>query len=188
MNVNQLRCLPLLIPICLCGCATSALWQNDYLEHFNQPASNPNLRLHAAPKESDVLVTYDEYCERRDRVRTRAYWLNRNEQRIAQRQAPHFEHPKRARGLQSIPVFEAEPHDVERLPLYAVCMNSRSFMLVFKNGPTSDYMLPFYNDGTGRLRKVFFTPAAVAADATLVGGCIGLMYLQSGPRSTEWHR
>jgi hypothetical protein len=189
MKVNQLRCLPLLIPICLCGCVTPALWQNGYLERFNEPASNPNLCLYAAPKESDVLVTYDEYCERRDRVRMRAYWLNRNERRIERQQPPEFEDPKLARELETVPVFSARDLPISDPPaLYAISMNNRSFTLWLNDGTSTDHMLPFYNDGTGRMRKLFYTPAAVAADATLVGGFVGYMYLRGRADRSEWER
>lgn len=174
MKANRLRCLPLLIPICLCGCATSALWQNGRLNNYNEPADNPNLRLFASPRQSDVLVVYEEYCERSGSIRTRAYWLNENEDRIERRLAPKFTEVKAARRLDSIPVFdESNPPLAEPPPLYAVSTNSRSFTMFFVNGTSTDYMLPVYDDGTGRMRMLFFTPAAVAVDATVVGAVVG---------------
>jgi len=55
------------------GCVTKALWDNGNLEAVKEPAGNVNLRLFAAKRPDDVLVVYDEYSERSDATRTRAY-------------------------------------------------------------------------------------------------------------------
>ena len=67
----------LLLPLIFgSGCATQALWDNENLEAVKEPADKPNLRLFDAKRHDDLLVVYDEYSERSNGVRTRAYWLN----------------------------------------------------------------------------------------------------------------
>ena len=174
------RLLPLLLLTFGSGCATNALWNNGNLEAIKEPASNINLRLFDAKRQNDLLVVYDEYSERNDGIRTRAYWLNENETLVNQRLAPHFVNTNLIHNLPSVPVFHASAPSETNLTqaLYAiVATNQQSFTLYSGNREISSYDLPFYNDGKGRVEKIALTPIAVTADLTIVGGYIGVWCL-----------
>ena len=161
------------------GCVTRALWQNDNLETWNQPNLNPNIRIFASQDHSDMLVVYDEYSERADRKRTRAYWLNENEKQLAQRHAPHFVSTNSF--LTPIPVIPAATNQISfPPPPYArIEADQQSFTLFLDDhSQAGPYNLPTYNDGKGKVEKFFLTPVAVTADATIVGGVVGYYCLE----------
>jgi hypothetical protein len=163
------------------GCATRALWQNGALEAWRQPAGNPNLHLFETKPPGNLLVVYDEYSERHDANRTRAYWLKENQKLIADRHMPHFVSANSAGGLNSIPVFSPATNQFSFPPVpYAiVSTNGQSFTVHSGNGAITSYDLPCYNDGKGKVEKFVLTPAAVTADATIVGGFLGMIYLEA---------
>lgn len=172
------------------GCVTKGLWENGNLEAWNQPAANPNLHLFAAKPPGDLLVVYDEYSERRDVTRTRAFWFNENEKLLTERHMPHFSHTNSAAGLASVPVLLTSTNQSKSPPLpYAIVdMTERSFTLYLNNGDTASYDLPYYNDGKGKVEKFVLTPAAVTADATIVGSFIGLLYFEEKyGNGTYWY-
>jgi len=153
------RCVAGLLPLLLLafgsGCATEALWDNGRLEAVKEPADHLNLRLFDAKRQNDLLVVYDEYSERSDKICTRAYWLNENQGRVDQRRAPHFSNTSLMRNLPSVPIFHSTPRETNcTLTLYAVVeANHQSFTLYSNNGKTSRHNLPTYNDGKGRMEK-----------------------------------
>jgi len=173
------RLLPLLLLIFGSGCATKALWNNGNLEDCREPANPLNLHLFDAKQKNDLLVVYDEYSERSDKIRTRAYWLNENQARVDQRRAPHFVNTNLLRDLPVVPVFYSTSSETNSaLTLYAVvATNQQSFMLYSGNHEIGSHDLPFYNDGKGRVEKIALTPVAVTADLTIVGGYLGVLYL-----------
>jgi hypothetical protein len=181
--------LPLLL-ISASGCATKALWNNENLEAVKEPADNLNLRLFDAKKHNDLLVVYDEYSERNDGVRTRAYWLNENQERIDQRRAPHFASTNLMRHLSPVPVFYSTLGETNwTFAQYGVVeTNRQSFTLYSNNGKISRHDFPTYNDGKGRVEKIALTPVAVTADLTIVGGYLGVWCLyglaQSGDNNS----
>jgi len=160
------------------GCATKALWENEGLEAWKQPTSNPNLRLFSANQPADILVVYDEYSERSDATRTRAYWLNRNQKLIDQHHAPHFVDTKASVGCVAVPVILAATNQSAILPPYAiVATNGQFFTLHLDNGVTESHDLPCYNDHKGKVEKLALMPIANVADATILGGFLGYFYL-----------
>ena|ERR1051325_8577351 len=175
-----IRSVLLLFPLIVGnGCATSALWKNDNLETWNEPANKANLHLFEAKPRSDFLVVYDEYSERKDTTQTRAYWLKENQPRVSQRNAPLFINTNSVMNLPGVPVFNSAPSETNFPPkLYAVIeTNQQSFTLFFNGAKIETYDLPVYNDRTGKLKKIFFTPPAVTADITIIGGVIGYFYI-----------
>jgi hypothetical protein len=179
---RAVKLLPLLFLIFGSGCATKALWNNGRMEAVKEPASYVNLRLFDAKRQNDLLVVYDEYSERSDKIRTRAYWLNENQARVNQRLAPNFVSPGLSRNFPSLPVFYEPVSSEANLTqtLYAiVATNQQSFALYSGNREIDSYDLPFYNDGKGRVEKIALTPIAVTADLTIVGGIIGYWYLEA---------
>ncbi len=158
------------------GCATKALWQNDSLEAWNEPANDPHLRLFEANPPRDILVVYDEYCERSGVTHTRAYWLNENQNLMQQRHSPHFISTNSAFCLATVPVFTSPQIN---LPVTCAVLetNRQSFTLYSSGDKITSHDLPFYNDGKGKVEKFFLTPAAVTADCTVVGAILGYAYL-----------
>ena len=162
------------------GCATSALWKNDNLEAFNQPNSNPNIRIFASKTHSDMLVLYDEYSERKDAAHTRAYWLNENEKLLEQRHMAHFVSTNSIFSLTPIPVMPATTNHIDSPPPpYAqIEFDQQSFTLFLDDhSQAGPYNLPVYNDGKGKVEKFALTPLATAADITIVGGLLGYFWL-----------
>jgi hypothetical protein len=172
--------LPLLLLTFCNGCVTKALWNNGNLEAVKEPANSVNLRLFDAKRQNDLLVVYDEYSERNDAIRTRAYWLNENEARVSQRRAPHFANTNLMCDLQFVPVFYGPTSSKTNLThaFYAVvATNEQSFTLYSGNREMNSYDLPVYNDGRGRVEKIALTPVAVTADLTIVGGYLGCVWI-----------
>ena len=161
------------------GCATHALWHNDNLEAFNEPAPDSVIRIFASKTRSYMLVVYDEYAERNGAAHTRAYWLNENEKLIGQHLMPHFVNANAAFSLASIPVIPFSTNHVNfPSPPYAqIEYDQQSFTLVFDHSQAGPYNLPVYNDGKGKVEKFALTPLATAADITIVGGVLGYMWL-----------
>jgi hypothetical protein len=162
------------------GCVTKALWQNDNLEAWNEPASEPNVQLFDGKPKRDLLVVYDEYGERRGTIQTRAYWLNENQYLVVQHRTPHFVSTNSISGLTAVPIILASTNQ-NNLPsaCYASLeANHQSFTLYLHDGQVGSHELPLYKDGKGKAAKIFLTPPAVTADLTIVGAFIGYLYLE----------
>lgn len=161
------------------GCVTKALWTNDNLEAWNEPANDANLRLFEGGTRSELLVVYDEYSERSGGIRARAYWLDKNERRLEERRMPDFVSTNVALQLSAVPVLERSPERARPAPaFYAILRsNQQSFALYSGNSQISSHDLPEYNDGRGKVEKAALTPLAVTADLTIVGGVLGYFYL-----------
>ena len=167
------------------GCVTKALWTNDNLEAFKEPSCPNHLRLYRFDEKQDLLVVYDEYSERSDRIRTRAYLLDQNKTRLGEKRAPHFVSTKLTNNLVSVPVFNSIPNEA-KLSLYAVANELDSFTIYSAAHEISSHDLPVYNDGKGRVEKVILTPASATADLTVVGSVIGFWYLY-GLAQSNYH-
>lgn len=155
------------------GCATTALWDEA---NYYEPASQPNLRLSVAPARHDVLVEYDEYSERTERVRRRAYFLDANTRRVSKQHKPKFVNPTHYRDLQPIPL---EPFPGASNQLYATIKRDE-FALHGKAG-VSSHFLPVYFDPVTRTKQVLLTPPAVIVDVTLVSAVVGFfLWAESG--------
>lgn len=160
------------------GCATHALWNKTSLDAFNQPADDPHLRLFQTRLQNDLLVVYDEYSDRNDAIRTRAYLLNQNQKRLEQCQPPHFVSINRWRGLTPVAVL---PGSNSPAAFFAsVETNGQSFTIYSRNRPVHSYPLPVYNDGKARLARIVLTPVALTADLTIIGGYLFLYAWASG--------
>lgn len=164
------------------GCATKALWSEADLDTWNEPAETPNLRLFHHEAKKDFLVVYDEYRERSDAVRTKAYLLKANESRIETLRRPHFISAKIQRGLPTVSVFPLSlPHETNSPSLYAIVgANGHSFKIFSDDAEIIAHNLPVYNDGLGRTKRVALTPFAVAGDVTIIGGWIFLWVWAGG--------
>ena len=168
------------LPLALTGgCATRAVWGNDHLEAWNEPAANLNLRLYDVPARHDFLVVYTEHSERREKLRTRAYFLNENEPRLAAKDAPHFVNPKLMAKYPPVPVYSQSlavtnaPSDLT----YAVLeTNGISFLLYQPDAELpEEHVLPIYNDGIGKYERAALLPPAVVVDTTVLAVWGGLI-------------
>jgi hypothetical protein len=157
------------------GCATKALWNES---NFYEPASPPNLRLSVAPTRRDVLVEYDEFSERTDRVRRRAYFLDANARRLEKQRKPHFVNPARYRDLQTI-LLAVEPSPGISDQLHATW--SRDTLAIHSGGQVTSHLLPVYFDPVTRTKQVLLTPPAVIVDATLLSAMWAfILWAESG--------
>ena len=165
------------------GCATKSLWEQGSVAAFNEPAPEARVRLYQARGRSDVLVVYEEFSERKAAVRTRAYYLQENASRLEHRRAPHFVGAKEARSLEPIQmqVTTNKASVLTGAELSAlVNANGRAFTLWLNGEKIGEHELPVYDDGSGSVKRVLWTPAAVVADATIVGGALFLWAWSSG--------
>ena len=175
----QLVIIALLLPLLTCGCATNALWNKTQLDAWNEPADNPKLQLFDASRQKDFLVVYDEYSERHDSTRTRAYLLNQNEKRVAQGRKPHFVSAQRSRELPPIPVLQTLPAaNTNFAPaVYTVISTNKQSFTIYSNEQRTNHDLPVYNDGWGQTDRIALTPVAVTADLSIVGGILGCYFI-----------
>lgn len=155
------------------------LWSDENVEGFRQAAQNPDLRLYQSPEKGDFLVVYREQCERNERIRTRAYWLNQNRSRVTRNEPPRFVSQRDSRNLGVIPVFASLPENAETNGnLYAVYgANLQTFALFSTNREVGAYTLPAYNKGRPVAEKLALTPFTLTADAAMVAGVIALLIL-----------
>ena len=157
------------------GCVTHKLWTESQLDEWNVPAPDPNLRLFREERQDRLLVVYDELSERRDTLRPRAFFLTATNFTAVR---PQFVNLNSAAGLAPVPVFSTAPTNFVA-SIYAV--NSADRVMVFASGPTSGtYSLPVYDDGVGLWEKIAWTPLAVTADLTIIGGAVGCYWIYAG--------
>jgi hypothetical protein len=157
------------------GCMTRSLWTEAPLDNLNQPASPARLQVFQLPDQNDWLVVYDEYSERRDCSRTRAYLLNRNEARTAQHLRPVFSSDQPPQGSIALPVLSAPPASPPDSSgaFYAVATpDGQGFTIYSGNQAVSSHELPAYDDGTGAWKRAALTPLTATADLTIVGGYV----------------
>ncbi|HSY19969.1 MAG TPA: hypothetical protein VK815_16615 [Candidatus Acidoferrales bacterium] len=170
-----------LLPLLTGGCMTHKLWTENTLDNWNEPATPANLRVFNAEARKDFLVVYDEHSERHSSIHTRAYFLNENLGRLAEKRAPHFVSAGLAANFAALPFgheFMPGGSNTPAGPFVVISVtNTDSFTLFFKNGESGEYQLPIYSDGIGNYERVALTPMTVAVDATIVGGVAGCLWL-----------
>lgn len=157
------------------GCATHALWEKTSLDAWNEPADDPNLRLFYLKEKDELIVVYDEYSERKESTRTRAYLLNQNARRVEERRRPVFVGPNLALHLPEVATSResSEPVRNHQPTFYAITTtNSQAFTLYSGDRQIGSYDLPVYNDGKARLVRIALTPLTLTADITIIGGYI----------------
>ncbi|HEV2436281.1 MAG TPA: hypothetical protein VG077_09810 [Verrucomicrobiae bacterium] len=167
------------LPLLTGGCATEALWNKAQLDAWNEPADNSRLQLFDAGQHKDFLVIYEEYSERHDSTRTRAYFLNRNEKRIKQGRKPHFVSARWSHQLPPVPVSQTQLESGTNFPQtnYALISTNTQSFTIYSGRQKIDYSLPVYNDGRGQIYRVALTPVAVTVDLTIVGGLLGCWFI-----------
>jgi hypothetical protein len=171
--------LTLLLTLLTGGCATNALWNKTDLDAWNEPAHDTDVRLFDAPHKKDFLVVYGEYSERHDSVRPRAYFLSRNQDRVAQGRKPHFVSTRCSDKLQPVQTFHIPPEPSTNFSQtrYAVMASNQQSFAIFSGAEKKEYSLAVYNDGRAQKVRIALTPVAVTADLTIVGGFLGCWFL-----------
>jgi hypothetical protein len=161
----------------LSGCATQKLWD---AKAYREPWSPPNLHLAFDEQRKDVLVRYDEGNDRSKHPTPRAYFLFQNLKRNESRRKPAFVDASRATALKPVEIFAPEqmPENAAALELYAVAARGApNFKLLSRGHELGEFSLPVYKDGIWQTQKAMLMPLAVGADATVVGGFLGLLWL-----------
>jgi hypothetical protein len=161
--------------LALCGCTTTELWTETNLKG---PSGEPQLRVYDSPRHNDFLVVYNEGSDRDGRVRRRAYYLNRFEERGVR--SPKFVAPGRAKGLDPLPLLEPQAGlSVQTNSGLSVVLETNHVeFAIWNNGrELGVYRLPEYRDPADSPRKFFLTPVALAIDAVILAAIAGLLYL-----------
>lgn len=167
---------------------TYRLWDNRDLSKWSEPAPNPNLAIYEATNDADLLVQYDALSEKHSAAKRRAYFLLRNEARIAAGKKPELVSVAVADGMKPIAVLPTQVA-VTNLPpelaAYAVVTNmGRGFTLYRPAQPAATFDLPVYAETSGTPTRIALTPFAVAGDTVMVGvlaaGVGFLLWVQSG--------
>ncbi len=172
----------LLLPLLAAGCITHQLWTDSGFDSWNEPAPAVDLQLFRDAPHRRVLVVYQEFSERREKIRERAYFVDEAQTPAANPFAPKFVDPKISRNLAPVTVFPIMPtNSIDEF--YAVAeTNNPGFKLfsgAVKSGP---HYLPVYDDGSGRVKRIALTPVAATVDLNIVGGAAGILWLYAeGP-------
>jgi hypothetical protein len=178
---RKLQTIVLLLPLLTGGCMTHKLWTDNPLDDWNVPATPANVQVFDAEARKDFLVVYDEYSERHDSIRTRAYFLNQNSARLADERIPRFVSPGLTTNFIPLPLYhELTPRgsNAPVRPFVVVSTtNTEAFTLYVKDRAPEEHHLPVYSDGVGTYERVALTPVTVTVDATIVGGAIGCLWL-----------
>lgn len=190
--------LPLLV-VLLAGCQTDQdwsltyrLWNNESFRDLKVPAPDPRLELFADEQKSDVLVIYDEMRENSGVIRRRAFFANRNADRIRAGKRPRFVSARVARGLKSIPMVRSDSN--EKVPgagLSVLVTDKRQEFHLYSDGQELGVVgLPAYGS-SGSVQKTLLTPLTVTGDTLIVGTVVGLyaaaLYAQSGASFSTCH-
>jgi hypothetical protein len=171
---------------------TYKLWNNESFHDFKMPASDPQVRLFADERRSDVLVVYDEVRENDGSVRRRAFFANRNLERIRDGRKPRFVGLSACSGLKPIPVLRFDSSKALPGEGLAVVTTDRpyEFLLYSDARQLGAVGLPAYGSNGG-FKKTLLTPLAVTGDTLIVGTVVGLYavvaYAGSGVRVSTCH-
>jgi hypothetical protein len=172
----------LLLPLFVSGCLTHQLWTNSQLDSWNEPAPAIGLQLFHDPTNQRVLVVYQEYSGRHEKIRTRAYFVDESLPPAPHDVAPKFVDPGISRSLAPVTVFPAMPANPPDLLFAVAATNGPAFSLYSGNVTNGPYMLPIYDDGSGQVKRIALTPVAATMDLTVIGGAVGVFWLYAdGP-------
>jgi hypothetical protein len=177
---RQAFTMVLLVSLLTSGCVTHKLWTESQLDEWNQPAGDPHLHVFRDERQNDLLVCYVEFSDRRETNRTRAFFLSENQKRLHTQGRPHFVSPDVSRSLTPVPVFFYSPTNPPALYCAATETNRTSFTIFSEGRPAGSYALPVYDDGWGKIQRIAWTPFAVTADLTIVGGYLGCVWIAEG--------
>jgi hypothetical protein len=160
----------------LTGCLTHKLWKET--ESWNAsklPAVPNNLQLYEDAEKRDFLVVYDQLSDRSQRVRVRAYYLYRNEERINSGERPRFTSVRRTRKLTPLPILvPAHAPQVEPMRKTFVVSAPDATRFTLHEVETTSHLLPIYDDGIGTAKRIALTPLTATADTLVFGIVLGV--------------
>jgi hypothetical protein len=166
------------------GCATRALWDNQTLDNFHEPARPNRLAIYQVPEKQDYLVQYDDLSPAKDAVVRRAYYLNENHAATQRASKPRFVDPSQGSPRTPLPVIESTNlmNNLDaKSPVYVVRENNLRFGLYQReNKLIGEYDLPIYPTSAGTVKRALLAPFAVALDVTVVGGMAFVYALAHG--------
>jgi hypothetical protein len=177
MRRNLLSVGLLVVQLLLFTGCTAMLWNKSTFSTYYHPAEPANLQLYYSDARKDMLVQYDESCEREKKVQRRSYWLEPNLTIVNNGQKPQFVDAVSLDGLTPVPLSATQPISPPTgfKGLYVVCQtHDPRFTLYSGTNELNSCILPIYRSNEQIAVKVLLTPPALVADATLVGGLIGL--------------
>ena len=160
---------------------THQLWTDSGFDSWNEPAPAVGLQLFRDAPRRRVLVVYQEFSERREKIRERAYFVNEGQTPGTNAIVPKFVNPNISHSLAPVTVFPALPTNPPDAFFAVADTNGPGFTLCFGNVKNGPYPLPVYDDGTGRLKRIALTPVTATVDLTvdlaIVGGAAGILWL-----------
>jgi len=177
MKRNLLLFLLLVLQAPLWSGCTALLWKKSTFATYYHPADPANLQLYYSDRRKDLLVQYDESREKEKKVQRRSYWLEPNLTIVNDGRKPEFVAPTTLDGLTRVPLSATKPDTPPQgfKGLYVVSeTHDPRFTLYSGTNELNACILPIYHDNEQIAVKVLLTPPALVADATLVGGLIGL--------------
>jgi hypothetical protein len=149
------------------------VWDNSDFSKWSEPSPNPRVAIYESPDHTKLLVEYDAYSEKHSMIKRQAYELQSNQARISAGKAPKLVGPAAAKGMTSIPVFEAATvvtNPPTHLTNYAIISESgREFTLHPQAERLGAFQLPAYPESSGTMVRVALTPLAAVGDTVMVG-------------------
>jgi hypothetical protein len=165
-------CLPLLSTGCDTvrdSSMTGRLWDADGVNRC-LPAPKPNAKLYWTADHQDVLVTYDELCEKTDSIRQRAFFFKANVRRLEDRKKPRFVEPAKIveLSLVQIPAVVGTNASPQETILVRLSDDGKEFTLHWSGTDLGPYALPVYLDRGSETKRFLLTPLTAAGDFIVV--------------------
>ena len=158
---------------------TGRLWENRTFESFYEPAPGTNVEVYRSLRPDDYLVAYDESHETSDKIRRRAFYLNASVERINQGKKPSFVSPRKAAGLEAVPVIPEAAIQSELktngIVSISISADGQRLMVQEPDGEKVEFRLPTYPAASGPALRVALTPLAVVGDTVLVASIVGIV-------------
>lgn len=160
---------------------TRRLWEDADVQVRYVPARNPGLKLFLAPSGQEIIVLYDEFRERDDTTRRRAYLLRPNGGSSSGNSPPRFVSARAPQGLAPIPVVPYAATTPEGGSYAQLSHRPGEFSLILPGWDRGPYFLPNYEDNAFPAGKVALTPFAVVGDvvvySVIIASIAGIFYL-----------
>jgi hypothetical protein len=124
-----------------------------------------------------VLVTYDEFREKNDSIRRRAFFFKANVRKLEERKKPRFISPAKVAELNMVPVREVgNPNGpADEVVVVKVSREGQEFTLVWHGAELGPYALPVYVDRSSQVRRAFLTPLTTMGDVLVVVVIVGVV-------------
>jgi hypothetical protein len=188
------RTLPLLLSLALAtplwtGC-TAVLWEKSTFATYHHVADPINLQVYHSDDRNDLLVQYDESCNRETAASTRYYWVQPNQVLTESGKKPMFDENVSLVGLALLPQASSSANPVST-GLHGLYIVRRAGDLRFSlySGPREmeSCILPDYDTDQKTGLKVLLTPPAVVADASLIGIVFAIVFSYLFQSSAHLH-